>query len=250
MIRYLFFFIFILSFSLNSYSMGSEIHWSFEPTVIAYSRLCHDDLSLSGEENVHLSTMCKVVAKSNLCTEVEPEDLLRCDELTNESYLRLQDVFDGCLEGIKDALGNIYEFLEQGAEWVWSMLSTEDDRSEFADGVAEMGSSAGLYVKTEYAKAYAESVSIEPFRTIEAAARATGKLGSIIINSVMGIVKQEVGEFACYNNKAKSEALCEFVTSVVFPPAGFFAILKGGPKAVRGIAKGIKGIKNKKVRKI
>lgn len=179
----------------------------------------------------HLNEMCSVIIKSDLCKEVDPTDLLKCNSISNESQVDLWSYVKGCAVGAFESAKDILSFLWEVVSWVWSNSTSSEARDVTSDHVSEYSHMAKLYLHTEYVKAYA--LSSPPFKELDAVKQMGGAVSKLLLDSLGKMISKKYEEFGCLNSEAKSRVTCKLVGDIFLPPTGALALLKYGPKAFK-----------------
>jgi len=71
------------------------------PTVHAYNKICDKSVRFFGLNGSQLTSMCEVVIHSELCSEIDSDKLMNCENVESPSYIgRTFDSIFGCIKGV------------------------------------------------------------------------------------------------------------------------------------------------------
>ncbi len=221
--------IFIFFLLVNT-SLAQSINLSV-PVIEEQSLNCAEIAPVTSSEN--LSDVCLATVQSEACKEIPENDLKSCSASVGEDSINGLDLLTSCAEGLFDSVSELVEFIWDVMKFAWSSATDSEYRGEIREQADAYMDSAKLYLMTEYQKAFEECSS--PFKQVKALKKMGGAIANMIVDMVMEAVENEIQEFSCLNNPAKSKYTCQLLGDLFFPPAAALALIKKGPKALKGL---------------
>lgn len=181
--------------------------------------------SLAPVSEEKLQELCQAAVQKGVCSTVPPEDMRSCTEPDTE-VMSGWDVLRNCGTGVVKSVKDMLAFLAEAATFSWDMLTHGKKYDESIDFAVSMR----LFIITEYDKAYQNAS--EP-KAMLAAAAVSGKVMTQLMRKLTQAFENSSSRFSCLNSHARTKKVCETMTTLLVPPAGFFAFLKIGNLAVK-----------------
>lgn len=154
-------------------------------------------------------------------------------------------VFNSVVDLIK-FLGDAVLFVGQGAQSLavgtFNYLTDGDQRASTHENVKEAIKTSGDYLRSiygyisiEFRKA-ADAVTPPTLDTLSKNWAAAQSVGGSLIGKLLAsageLISGKYEEFRCFDSATRTKQLCELAGTLLVPPAAFFALLKGGSKAI------------------
>ncbi len=217
--------------AISALKKSQSVDFTLLPTLSAFERVCGYSLDDATGIQTQLKPICEIVTHSELCQEVEKDDLLQCDAIDLNSQLDLWDFISGCAKGVFDSITEIFTFIWDIMTWVWDQATSSEAREKTYDQASEYINIAQHYLLTEFQKAYDQTSW--PLREIKAAKIMAGSLANMLLSQISSMIEIQYQQLGCLNFKAKSAVLCKFIGEIFIPPAAVIGLLKHGSKAIK-----------------
>lgn len=218
-------------------------------TYNTYQKICTDNQSLSflhdNEEN--FSNICEIVSNSDLCKNIEAEDKLNCNDISeNKIDLLSIDFLWNCGTGFLTALADIFNFLLESIVWVVQNVIPSVVTERF-DNAIKFQQSIGNYLAIELEKEREKNQFSVDKKNVHIA--VAGNVISKLMRTIGEIITEEHKKLGCYNADAREHRICRLIGDFVMPPAFAFALAIKGIKHYRklkNIEKYAEAARNKK----
>ena len=157
----------------------------------------------SSSLNKDLSFSCEALLAQPVCQGVGEEDRIQCGtHFHNSTNFNALEFLAGCTTGLFDSAKNFFLFMWEVLKWVGR---TTLHPTESLAGAASAIGSAGLYLGSEYQKAYSQARS--PFRTIQATSLMGAAVAGLLYRGIKDFVSHKSQEFNCLNFQAQTKHL-------------------------------------------
>ena len=196
-------------------------------TIYTYKKVCDVDPS-----NIvlpeHLEAICNIVIKSDVCKELEEENLLKCDEISHKPQLNLWEYYKGCAKGVGDFFQGFFEFVWIIIETIRKGIKT-NGLQDGNNPLGEYFNGFKLYIHSEYEKAYAKTSP--PLRKVKAASLMTTSLSKQLLDMVLQWLQEKNDQAGCLNFEARTRMTCNLLAELyISPKAACFYCLNTVPR--------------------
>ena len=176
------------------------------------------------------SNICDVVVKSDLCKEVDKNELVDCsDQSENDLNVKSFKFVKNCGIGFfYESLKEFVIFLKDMTVGIGSFIFDGEYRQEVADQAGEYWDSLQNYVAIEYAKEFDRTGS----KTL-AMANVGKNLISLCFQKMGDAIAKSYYRLGCYNQAKRQEKMCQTLGEFVMPPAVALGLIFKGPALVK-----------------
>lgn len=190
-------------------------------------------------------SICNVVVNSELCKDIEKEDLLSCND-SDENSLNVKSFkfIKNCGIGFfYESLKDFIVFLKDMVVGVGSFIFDGDYRKNVTGKAGEYYDSIKNYIAIEYAKEFDRTGS-----KAKAMANVGGHFTSLVFKKIGQAVEKSYDQLGCYTQSKRQELMCKAVGSFIVPPAVALGLVFKGPAlASKLLEKSRKVIESKRV---
>lgn len=211
-------------------SVESFLHKA-SPTYQAFETTqCGSELlSLELVDSQVINSMCKILVKSEYCSDIESKYKKDCDK---EEDFSIIDSAISCLDGVFNSLKDLWNFLKS----ILSLIIDSDARKKLSSEAKVFFESLSTYFEVEKIKAENEMSGFG--KGIRAGIVASKNLiGHIVKKFILEPLKESYDKLSCQNANGKTQSICKLVSDIFLPPAAFLAAIKKGPKFLKAFAK-------------
>lgn len=196
-----------------------------------------------------------VVATNPNCQSVKPELLMNCESPQDNKLLSddlILEKIGGCLKGLfLDSITEIGELIVEmistlvdvnikTAKGMYEFFSDEKYRSNLINKFQNSSSETGKLISSffrmsaaYFSQNFARNLKESYYSPMVAIPKTFFQpFVRFLADTVKGIAEQYVGEFQCMNGPAKANSICKMIGTLLVPPTGFFAYLKGSKTAI------------------
>lgn len=179
--------------------------------------------------------VCKVLRESELCQDVQQEDKLECEDVSeNEIEVFSFRFLYSCGAGLIDSLVELFKFLVGAIKGILGYTFSSETRNQVNEALGEYYDSFANYLVLEFDKAREETDS--DFGAIKIVA---GNLLKTMFTKLKEQIEETYYGLGCYNQAARAERLCRVIGDVIMPPVIALKLIFNGPKWARRLVAGV-----------
>ena len=214
---------------VESLKVDKTIDPTLGSVLIHFKNRCYDDSSQRLISSKNMQNLCESLLSTKICQSVPSEKRMSCQELqSSPDQLDLWTYLVGCTNGLLDSVESVTQFISDLVEWSWGNVTSDELRSKNIQGANEHIQVVKLYLRTEYAKAYAKQEP--PFKKLKALQAMGGSLSRLVVHHLTEQLSQKVHSFPCYKKEFRSQIICKYIGEVFASVGSGKVVIKGGQK--------------------